>query len=336
MEPSELETRLQHFVRDHGGAGASAANLRGFPESHGGLTYGFDWKEAGRPDESFVIRLAPKGVRRSGNTDVYRQAKLLCVLAEHDFPVAPVRFAGRDDTWFDTDYVIFAFMPGRAFLAWDPHPSFSREPESVAAKWRAAVALVARVHAFDWEAYLGDWETPTPIENEVERWDSILSQAAEPEWTRHGTEVRAGLLASAPPASPQGLLHGDCQPGNILFRENGEVSALLDWELSSIGSQYYDLGWLVMIGDRSSWDPRWRPVNSLEPEDLIDYYRQLTGRSCQGISWYRALANYKMAVVTGLFVKLHRSGRRIDPEWEKFGYAAPSLFRRAIELLEGS
>ena len=66
---------------------------------------------------------------------------------------------------------------------------------------------------------------------------------------------------------------------------------------------------------------------------MIDYYTSLTGRSCEGVSWYRALANYKMAVITGLFVKLHRSGRRVDSEWEKFGLAAPNLYRRACELL---
>jgi aminoglycoside phosphotransferase (APT) family kinase protein len=48
------------------------------------------------------------------------------------------------------------------------------------------------------------------------------------------------LLAQLP--SPLGLVHGDRQPGNILYAETGQVVALLDWELSGIGAQCYDRG----------------------------------------------------------------------------------------------
>jgi aminoglycoside phosphotransferase (APT) family kinase protein len=334
VELGDLARRLADFADAHAEAPARVDNVRGFSHSHGGLTYGFDWVEGARAiRRRFVIRLAPVGVRRSGNTDVLRQAPLLKTLAAHGFPVPRVCFSGSDARWFGTDYVVFEHCPGRAFVVWDPDPSFPRTPEAVAPLWHHAVELLARVHTFDWSAHLGDWEAPTPIEREVERWDPILTQAAEPAWVALGERVRERLVASPPPASPMGLLHGDCQPSNILFREDGSVSALLDWELSSIGSQYYDLGWLVMIGDRDSWHPDWAPITPLEPGDLVARYRQLTGRACDGIAWYRALANYKMAVVTGLYVKLHRSGRRLDPAWEKFGRALPRLFAGAERLL---
>jgi len=333
MEKTELASRLSRLLAYHSQKAGRVENVRGFQESHGGLTFGFDWVMPSCPRDSMVIRLAPRGVRRSGNTDVLRQSELLKTLRKHGFPVAPIRHAGRDDEWFDTDYVIFEHVEGKAFLAWDPDVSFSRDPADVAPKWRAAVELLAQVHQFNSGKYLADWEAPTPIEGEVERWDSILAQAAETEWMRLGSKVRALLLSTEPPNSPVGLLHGDCQPSNILFLADGRVSALLDWELSCIGAQYYDLGWLVMIGDRESWHPDWEPVNSLNPEEMIDYYASLTDRSCEGINWYRALANYKMAVITGLFVKLHRNGKRIDPDWEKFGLAAPNLFHRACEIL---
>ena len=226
MEHSELETRLARFVVHFGEEGSHVENLRGFPESHGGLTYGFDWVTRSSHSESLVIRLAPRGVRRSGNTDVFRQAELLRVLRQHGFPVAPVRYAGRDDEWFDTDYVIFEFVVGKAFLAWNPHVSFSRDPIDVACKWRSAIELLAQVHQFDSQTHLSDWEDLTPIEEEVERWDSILIQAAEPGWVSLGNEVRDLLLLANPPSSPLGLLHGDCQPSNILFHEDGNISAL--------------------------------------------------------------------------------------------------------------
>ena len=128
-------------------------------------------------------------------------------------------------------------------------------------------------------------------------------------------------------------MHGDCTPGNILYNDAGQMVAMLDWELSAIGAQLYDLGWLVMIGDLGSWHPDWCPVNSLNPEEMIAEYAALTGRSCAGIGWYRALAGYRMAVVTGLFTRLHREGRRPDPAWERMALGVPAMYGRARELL---
>lgn len=341
MDPVELEERLSHFARSHYGEGAEVSALEGFSGSHGGLTFGFEVRRPALRGDSavrpsvipLVIRLAPQGVRRSGNTDVFRQAPLLRELHRHGFPVPEVCFAGEDDKWFDTAYVIFERLLGRAFIVWDPDPAFDLSDRAVAPLWRRAVELLARVHAFDWETHLPGWETPTPIEAEVERWDAVLEKAAEPEWIEMGMRVRSLLLSGEPPPSPVGLLHGDCQPGNILYDAAGEVTGLLDWELSAVGAQDYDLGWLLMIGDRESFHPSWCPVNPLAPEELIAAYEDAAERRCAGIDWYRALAGYKMGVVTGLFTRLHREGRRNDPAWEKFALGVPCLFGRAESLL---
>ncbi|MEQ8232214.1 MAG: phosphotransferase family protein [Gammaproteobacteria bacterium] len=335
MELNELESCLQRLAVAHYGSTAEVRDLGGFSGSHGGLTFGFTvWDGPGeRCLDQLVIRLAPVGVKRSGNTDVLRQVPLLETLAAHGFPVPPIRFHGADDDFLPTAYVVFARVPGRAFIVWEPNPRFDRAASAVAHVWRQASAALARVHAFDWQRHLADWQAPSPIEDEVARWDTVLEKAAEPAWVTLGEEVRALLLAHGPPPSPVGLLHGDCQPGNILYDDAGNMTALLDWELSAIGAQLYDLGWQIMIGDRASWHPDWCPVNSLEPADLIAEYERLTGRSATGVDWYRALAGYRMAVVTGLFTRLHRDGRRHDPAWERMARGVPAMYGRARELL---
>jgi len=335
VELGELKRRLTAFAADHYAGSAEIRALRGFSGSHGGLTFGFEVWDAGREArlDELVIRLAPVGVRRSGNTDVARQVPLLRALKAHDFPVPAIRFAGEDDAWFPTAYILFERLPGRAFIVWDPDPSFDRSDGAVAPLWRQAVRVLARVHGFDWRRHLADWEAPTPIEAEVQRWDPILAKAAEPAWVELGEGVRQLLLEQGPPPSPVGLLHGDCQPSNILFDERGRLVALLDWELSAIGSQLYDLGWLLMIGDPQSWHPSWCPVNPLSAEELIAEYEAQTGRDTTGLAWYRALAGYRMAVVTGLFTRLHREGRRRDDAWERMALGVPAMFGKARSLL---
>ncbi len=53
------------------------------------------------------------------------------------------------------------------------------------------------------------------------------------------------------------------------------------------------------------------------------------------VAWYRALAGYRFGVITGLNVMLHRTGKRVDPEWEHIALSAPALFNRAADLLTG-
>lgn len=335
MELDELHERLTRFAAAHYGPAQAIRGLGGFAGSHGGLTFGFEiWNEAeGTRTTGLVIRLSPVGVRRAANTDVLRQVPLLQALAADGYPVPPILHHGADDEFFPTAYVMFEKLAGRSFIVWEPDASFDSSEAAVGALWRRAIDLLARVHQFDWQRHLPHWEQPLRMEREVQRWDPVLEKAAEPAWKALGEEIRGLLLATPPPPSPIGLMHGDCQPGNILYDETGEVVALLDWELSGIGPQYYDLAWLVMIGDRANWHPDWYAHNPLTPAQMIDDYVRITGRDCAGLSWYRALAGYKMAVITGLYVRLHREGKRPDEAWEKMALAVPAMYARCGELL---
>jgi aminoglycoside phosphotransferase (APT) family kinase protein len=194
------------------------------------------------------------------------------------------------------------------------------------------------VHGLDWKKELAHWESPRSVQDEIEHWDSILAKAAEPGWVSLGEEVRDLLLERKPAAPPVGLFHGDFQGTNLLFdKEGGErLVAILDWEISGIGAHLLDLGWLLVFIDPESWNPANRPIPSVpKPEPLIDLYEERTGRPVPDVRWYRAMAGYRFAVITGFNVMLHRKGKRNDPAWESLGLSVKALFGRAKEMLLG-
>jgi hypothetical protein len=47
---------------------------------------------------------------------------------------------------------------------------------------------------------------------------------------------------------------------------------------------------------------------------------------------FRALAGVRLAALTAYFLTKHRSGRRIDPVWERMSMSAGYMVQRAIEL----
>ena len=70
-------------------------------------------------------------------------------------------------------------------------------------------------------------------------------------------------------------------------------------------------------------------------DELIAQYAEAWGRPTGDVSWFRALAAYKFAIITGFNLGLHRRGKRPDPLWERIGLSSGSLPARAVELLGG-
>jgi len=188
--------------------------------------------------------------------------------------------------------------------------------------------VLVQLHRFDWRHHLSDWEPPTTLHDEVTRWDRIVAKSPEPAWLDAAQRVREALLERMPPSPAPALVHGDYQPGNMLY-EGGRLTGIIDWELASIGSPLLDVGWLMMLADPLSWRPDWRPLCPLTPRAIAVRY----GAEPAAMAWWQALAGYRLGSISCLNVHLHRSGRRPDVVWERFASAIPAMFGRATALL---
>lgn len=339
VEIATLTQQLRAFCHAHYGAAARVDEVETMP-GHAGLSFGFrvSYPAAGRlVEESLVIRLPPKGVRQSGNTDVLRQAPLLRALKSNGIPVPSVRWVGDDLRWFEVPYLMVGRLPGRTFHVWEPDESFSRTVEDIASLYRQSIRALVKVHRLDWQTELAGWEMPRSLTSEIRFWDPILAKAAEPEWIGWGEEVRELLLAGQPTNPPIGLFHGDYQGTNLLFdkRLDGEkLIALLDWEISGISGHLLDLGWLLVFIDPESWDSARRPISTIPSiDDLVALYEEDMQRAVPDIAWYRALAGYRFGAIACFNVMLHRRGKRHDPEWELIAPSVRTLFGRAREML---
>lgn len=330
-----LHNQLQDFAVAHYEAQAVVSQVEVMP-GHAGLSFGFrvDYHQDGQArNESLVMRLPPKGVRQSGNTDVLRQVPLLQALKQQGVPVPTVRWSGADLRWFEVPYIMVERLPGRTFNVWEPDTSFDTSPSAVAALYQQALDALIQVHKLDWQTDLAGWEEPRSLDTEIRFWDTILAKAAQPQWITQGEEVRDLLLASQPPQPPMGLFHGDFQGTNFLF-DGPALVALLDWEISGISGHLLDLGWLLVFIDPESWDATHRPIDAVPAaDDLIARYEDGMQQNVPDINWYRALAGYRFGVISGFNVMLHRRGKRHDPEWEVIAPSVSSLFSRAKALL---
>jgi aminoglycoside phosphotransferase (APT) family kinase protein len=327
-----LQIQLGRWAIAHYGAGSTVAGLETMP-GHAGLSFGFRVERDHRGIGDFVVRLPPKGVRRSGNTDVLRQVPLLRSLAAHRVPVARVAWFDSDEQWFDVPYLMVDRLPG---VTWNVRAA-SESPGAVdaaAAVFRQAAAALASIHRVPWRDDLADWEPVKDLADEVVFWDRLLEKSADPGWIELGRRVRDLLLSTVPADPVIGIFHGDFQTNNILFHD-GRLVAVLDWEISGIGAQLLDLGWLLMMNDPLSW---WDGDGlTIVPsfDDIVTWYSEGVGRQVTlgDVAWYRALSGYRFGVISCFNVMLHRTGKRPDAEWDRIAPSVPYLFGRAEQLL---
>jgi aminoglycoside phosphotransferase (APT) family kinase protein len=98
-------------------------------------------------------------------------------------------------------------------------------------------------------------------------------------------------------------VHGDPHLRNVLVSTTGSISALLDWELSTIGDPLADLGQALVYWQRDDDDlTPIGPMASSVPgmvdrRGLIDRYAATSGVRPERLDWYVAFATWKLAAV---------------------------------------
>ncbi|GAB2485574.1 phosphotransferase family protein [Jatrophihabitans fulvus] len=78
-----------------------------------------------------------------------------------------------------------------------------------------------------------------------------------------------------PPPVPLTLVHGDCQPGNVLVRPDG-TPLVIDWEFTHVGDPREDLGFYTQIPMAPNL--YWRG-----PEAFLARYRERSGLSAEQV-----------------------------------------------------
>ena len=330
MKLEELEERLLPFSRFHyDDESVEVTNVFQMP-GHAGFSYGFSVKQDANL-ENWYIRLPPPGVKLQGTADVLRQVAALNVLPK-SIPHCDVKWSGDDPRWFGCPYFVVPQLEGDVVrLKEDWIKNLGERTRAEMA--RQAVRAMVEIHRADWSSapYLGE---PIALKADVDRWDRFVEKAADSRKLSLAPEIKRLLLARMPKLSNVGIFHGDFQWSNLFYSQKGKLLAVIDWELVGIGSTLNDIGWFATFNDPEAWNDA-NHAEHIMPgaEDLIAMYEESWGEELPDISWFRALAAYKFAIITGFNLMLHRRGKRHDPAWEITKYSIESLLQRAHSLL---
>jgi aminoglycoside phosphotransferase (APT) family kinase protein len=279
----------------------------------------------GRP---VVVKVAPPGVAPILHRDVLRQARIIGALGTSGVPVPHILFedAGAPPLF------VMSFLDGESHEPLFDFDGAATEPAVMAARLRDAAAVLARLHALPPRSVGQDGEPVGSPADEVERWCRSL-ETIDPALVTGWAEVGRALRESVPAALPPAVLHGDFRLGNLLAVDR-VVTAVIDWEIWSVGDPRVDLGWFLVNADPATYG-RDTPYagTTPSPTELADIYAHALGRPVPHLTWFQALACFKSTATWGLIVKHNRRRETPDRDIEAMAPTLPSLLARATHFL---
>lgn len=202
------------------------------------------------PDARYVLRRKPAGVLLKSAHAVDREYRVTKALFEAGLPIAEPLVLCEDDDVIGTMFYVMRHVPGRSF--WDPRMP-GLDPAERAAIYDSANDTLARLHLVDYAAIgLGDYGRPgNYFARQISRW----TRQYEASRTRDIPEMER-LIAWLPGAVPDTgdrttIIHGDYSFHNLLVHPTEpKVSAVIDWELSTLGDPLGDLTYHMMEWSR--------------------------------------------------------------------------------------
>lgn len=191
----------------------------------------------------YVLRRKPFGPLLPSAHAVDREYRLLAALAPLGFPVPRPLALCDDRAVIGVSFYVMELAKGHAYSN-GALPDV--EPGTRRCIYEQLIDTLADLHNFDPAAAgLSDFGKPgNYFERQVTRWtrqyrDSQTDQIEEME------RLIAFLPATVPDQSRTSVVHGDYRIDNILF-DKGRLTAVLDWELATLGDPLADFSYLAM------------------------------------------------------------------------------------------
>lgn len=292
----------------------------------------------------FVLRRPPLGHVLASAHDMGREHRILAGLQGSSVPVPTVRGFCDDPAVNGSPFYVMDFVDGHVLR----DPEASRRTLSTEARDTASRSLVdtmAAIHAVDLDgsglADLGRHEGY--IARQLRRWYGQWEQQATRELPAVD-RVHAELTRRIPDQGPATLVHGDYRLDNCMVDDSGEVVAVLDWEICTLGDPLADLGLLQVYwtgpGDEpSAWTGASTAVEGFwDRSQLVERYAAVSGRDVSGLDFYVAFAFWKLAcILEGVYARYLGGalGERDPAELAPFAAQVEAAAQRAEETLEG-
>ncbi len=268
------------------------------------------WVEDGEKcEEEFVLRVKPTGYTVFLESEFEAQFEVMKTLHEHtDVRVPKIWWYETDPTPLGADFYAMSRVHGRTPPDTPPYHAggwvAALAPAERETLWCSGIENMARVHRVDWRALGFDALFDRPergalgLDQQIAYYDEYF------DWAQAGRSIpiadatREWVRDNRPAEIELGLVWGDSRVGNMIFNDQHECAAVLDWEMATVGPAEEDLGWWLFLDSHHSQGtgvPRLEGFPTHEETEAR--YAELLGRPLRDMHYWKVFAGYRFAVV---------------------------------------
>ncbi len=329
-EPRELRTEdafdvsaLQQWLRAHvPDLHVEEPHVRQFPGGASNLTYLLSY-----PERDLILRRPPAGTKAASAHDMKREFTIQDRLRPV-FPQVPEVLAlCTDESVIGSEFYVMQRVPG-VILRGDLPDGLTLSADRARDLSEAMVDTLVALHDVEVEAAgLTDLGKGTGyVHRQVDGW-SRRYRAARTDNVPDFEVVMGWLADNEPPDSGYGIVHGDFRMDNlVLDPATFTVTALLDWELATLGDPLMDLGsamayWVQADDDEGMQMARRQPSNlpgMLTRDEFVARYCAARGLSSDGWTFYEVFGLFRLAVIAQQIYYRYHHGQTTNPAFANF------------------
>jgi aminoglycoside phosphotransferase (APT) family kinase protein len=303
--------------------------------------------EVDRGEFRAALRIPPAKVPEGRDATMLREFRLLAALTDTDVPHARAIAVCDDPSVVGGCFYLMELVDGWSPIqegkTWPPPFDDPGTRRGLAIELVDGIAKLSRV---DWQArgLVGFGRPEGFHDRQVDRWLGHLDAVRFREIPGLD-EAAAWLRSHRPRHYVPGIMHGDYQFANVMFRHGApaRLAAIVDWEMATIGDPLLDLGWVV-----NGWPESTEPDGTVGGESgavsYVDYtgmpsvdellarYETESGRPVDQIDYYVILARFKLAVVLEAGYARAVRGDADNPKMQLFGDVVLEMAAKAADL----
>ncbi len=269
-----------------------------------------------------VLRRPPVSHVLASAHDMAREYRVISALGSTEVPVPATLGVCTDSAVNDGDFYVMDFVEGAVVFnrADGESVEFEVRPQMTS----SLVGALAALHAVDPDAVgLSDLgRRDGYCERQLRRWKRQIDEGSDRDLGLVG-ELYERLVGSVPAQQGVGIVHGDYRMDNCIMCAGGQVAAVLDWELCTLGDVLSDLAGLVMWwGSHPAEITRmWDVPTAVEgfgtAGDVLELYGGLSGRDLSELDWYLAFQHWRLAcIIEGVRVR-HTAGAMGETDYDE-------------------
>lgn len=354
------EIKLRLFLQASLAAPEADLKILQFPAGSSNLTYLIKFGE-----KEFVLRRPPFGNTVKSAHDMRREFDVLSKLSAV-YPPAPkpLLFCG-DENVIGSEFYLMERRRGLIIRGQIPRVSSPHVSKGSSQRTEAPVSLndlndsgssrkkvcrsfigsLARLHSLDFKsAGLQDLGHPEGYNRrQVEGWTKRYFAAKTHEWDALENSIK-WLSENNPAESGTSLIHNDYKFDNVMLDPNDltTVTAVLDWEMVTIGDPLMDLGttlgyWMSAEAGEEMMNMPFNPrvlMEDLSRRDLVQMYSEASGKDVSNILYYYVFGTFKVAVIAQQIYARYVKGFTRDKRFANFDKFVSALGMIAANAIE--